>query len=58
MAPIVGIVGSIQAAETIKILAEAGEPLYGRLLLIDAMAMEFRSVRLPADPSCPICSGR
>jgi adenylyltransferase/sulfurtransferase len=58
MAPIVGIVGSIQAAETLKILAEAGEPLYGRLLLIDAMAMEFRSVRLPADPSCPICSGR
>lgn len=55
LAPLVGIIGSIQAAETLKVLTGAGDPLYGRLLLMDAMTMEFRSVRLPADPHCPIC---
>jgi adenylyltransferase/sulfurtransferase len=55
LAPVVGVIGSIQATETLKILAGAGEPLYGRLLLWDAMTMEFRSVRLPADPRCPVC---
>jgi adenylyltransferase/sulfurtransferase len=55
LAPVVGIVGSIQATETLKVLTGAGEPLYGRLLLLDAMTMEVRTVRLPADPHCPIC---
>jgi molybdopterin/thiamine biosynthesis adenylyltransferase len=55
LAPVVGIVGSIQATETLKILIGAGNPLYGRLLLMDAMTMEFRNVRLPADPHCPVC---
>lgn len=55
LASIVGIVGSIQATEALKVVAGIGDPLFGRLLLIDAMAMEFRSVRLPADPCCPIC---
>ena len=58
LAPVVGIVGSIQATETLKVLTGAGDPLYGRLLLMDAMCMEFRSVRLPADPHCPICGVR
>jgi adenylyltransferase/sulfurtransferase len=56
LAPIVGIIGSIQATETIKVLVGAGEPLYGRLLLLDAMGMEWRTVRLPPDPSCPVCA--
>jgi adenylyltransferase/sulfurtransferase len=55
LAPVVGIIGSIQATETLKVLLGVGEPLYGRLLLVDAMAMELRTVRLPADPRCPVC---
>jgi len=57
LSPVVGIIGSIQATETLKVLTGVGEPLYGRLLLVDAVNMEFRSVRLPADPRCPVCSG-
>lgn len=56
LAPVVGIVGSIQAAETIKVLTGAGETLAGRLLLIDALTMEIRTVRLHADPECPVCA--
>jgi molybdopterin/thiamine biosynthesis adenylyltransferase len=55
LAPVVGIVGSIQATEAIKVLVGLGEPLFGRLLLLDALRMEWRSVRLPADPACPVC---
>jgi molybdopterin/thiamine biosynthesis adenylyltransferase len=55
LAPLVGIIGSIQATEAIKVLIGAGEPLFGRLLLLDALAMEWRTVRLPPDPGCPIC---
>jgi len=55
LAPVVGIVGSIQAAETLKLLTGAGDPLYGRLLLLDALTMEFRALRLTADPHCPVC---
>jgi molybdopterin/thiamine biosynthesis adenylyltransferase len=55
LAPVVGIIGSIQATEALKVLTGAGDPLYGRLLLMDALSMEFRTVRLPADPDCPVC---
>jgi len=55
LAPVVGIVGSIQAAEVIKVLTGAGEPLFGRLLLLDALAMEVRRIRIPSDPACPVC---
>jgi len=55
LAPVVGIVGSIQATETLKLLTGAGDPLFGRLLLLDAMTMEFRTVRVTADPDCPAC---
>ena len=58
LAPLVGIIGSVQATEAIKVLTGAGEPLVGRLLLLDALPMEWRSVRLKADPRCPVCSGR
>jgi adenylyltransferase/sulfurtransferase len=56
LAPVVGIIGSIQATEAIKILTGLGEPLFGRLLLLDAALMQWRSLRLPSDPRCPICS--
>ncbi|RTZ73076.1 MAG: molybdopterin-synthase adenylyltransferase MoeB [Gammaproteobacteria bacterium] len=56
LAPVVGIIGSIQATETIKLLTGAGEPLSGRLLLLDALSMELRSLKLRADPGCPVCS--
>jgi len=58
MAPLVGMVGSIQAMETIKVLTGLGEVLDGRLLVIDAMGMEFRSLKLKADPACPVCGGK
>lgn len=57
LAPVVGIIGSIQATEAIKVLTGLGEPLFGRLLLLDAALMEWRSLRLTADPACPICGG-
>jgi adenylyltransferase/sulfurtransferase len=56
LAPLVGIIGSIQATEAIKLLAGLGEPLVGRLLLLDALTMEWRTLRLPPDPACPICA--
>ena len=50
-----GMVGSIQAIETIKLIIGAGEPLVGRLLLIDALSMEFRTVKIRRNPECPLC---
>ena len=50
-----GTVGSIQATEVVKLLLDIGEPLVGRLLLIDALSMEFRMVRTRRNPSCPLC---
>ena len=50
-----GLVGSIQAIETVKVLLHLGETLVGRLLLIDALSMEFRSVKLRRNPKCPLC---
>jgi adenylyltransferase/sulfurtransferase len=50
-----GIVGSIQAAEVIKLILGVGEPLIGRLLLFDALAMTFRTLKTRKDPACPLC---
>ncbi len=50
-----GIVGSIQATEAIKLITGLGETLEGRLLIFDALAMEFQTVRLRWDPDCPVC---
>lgn len=50
-----GIIGSLQALETIKLVIGEGEPLIGRLLLFDALAMEWRSLRLRKNPDCPVC---
>ena len=52
LAPVVGIIGSIQATEAIKVLTGIGETLHGRLLLLDALHMEWRTVRLRPDPAC------
>jgi len=54
-APVTGIVGTIQAAEALKILAGVGDTLTGRLLLLDALSMEIRVIRLQKDPACPVC---
>jgi molybdopterin/thiamine biosynthesis adenylyltransferase/rhodanese-related sulfurtransferase len=50
-----GIVGAIQAMETIKLILRKGEPLAGRLLLFDALAMRFRELKLRKNPACPVC---
>jgi molybdopterin/thiamine biosynthesis adenylyltransferase/rhodanese-related sulfurtransferase len=50
-----GIVGSIQAMETIKLILGRGDSLVGRLLLFDALAMKFRELKLRKNPSCPVC---
>jgi molybdopterin/thiamine biosynthesis adenylyltransferase/rhodanese-related sulfurtransferase/molybdopterin converting factor small subunit len=50
-----GIVGSLQAVETIKLILGAGTPLIGRLLLFDALALRWRELRVRKDPECPIC---
>jgi adenylyltransferase/sulfurtransferase len=55
LAPLVGIIGSMQAMEAMKVLLDLGETLTGRLLLLDAERMEWRSLRLTKDPQCPVC---
>lgn len=55
-APLVGIVGAMQAAEALKILSGAGEPLNGRLLLLDALDMSVRTISLNRDPACAVCA--
>jgi len=54
-APLTGIVGTVQAAEALKVLAGIGEPLVGRLLILDALTMEWRTIRLKKDPRCKVC---
>ena len=56
LAPVVGIIGSIQATEALKVLTGIGQPLDGRLLLLDAMTMEWRTLKLKKDPACPVCN--
>ncbi|HUQ99366.1 MAG TPA: molybdopterin-synthase adenylyltransferase MoeB [Gemmatimonadaceae bacterium] len=53
-----GLIGTIQATEAIKLILGQGNPLIGRLLLIDAMTMEFRTIALRKDPQCPACGTR
>src|SRR5690348_3199470 len=50
-----GIIGSIQAMETIKLILGTGEPLIGRLVLFDALKLQFRELKLEKDPDCPVC---
>jgi adenylyltransferase/sulfurtransferase len=55
LAPLVGVIGSLQALEAIKVLTGLGEPLDGRLLLLDAARMEWRSMKVRRWPACPVC---
>ena len=50
-----GMVGTIQATETVKLILGIGESLSGRLLLIDALEMDFRAVKMRRNPDCPLC---
>ena len=57
-APLVGVIGSMQAAEALKVLAAIGKPLVGRLMLVDARDMQWRSIRVKRDPACVVCASR
>jgi molybdopterin/thiamine biosynthesis adenylyltransferase len=52
-----GVIGSMMALEAVKLIVGAGEPLAGRLMIYDALAAETRTVRIGADPDCPVCGG-
>lgn len=54
-APLVGMIGTTQAAEALKLLMGIGESLQGRLLLLDALSMEWRTIKLRKDPACLVC---
>ena len=55
-APLVGMIGTTQAAEALKILMGIGDSLQGRLLLLDALSMEWRTIKLGKDPACAVCA--
>jgi adenylyltransferase/sulfurtransferase len=55
LGPVVGVIGTMQALQTLLILTGQGEPLIGKLLLLDAASMEWQGVKLPKNPACPIC---
>ncbi|MEO8523431.1 MAG: molybdopterin-synthase adenylyltransferase MoeB [Caldimonas sp.] len=57
-APLVGIIGSVQAAEALKLIVGIGTSLAGRLQMLDARAMEWTEVRVQRDPACPVCAKR
>lgn len=56
LAPLVGVIGSMQALEAIKVLAGYGEPSSGKLLIFDALSMDWRRLKLPKDSECPCCA--
>ncbi|ABA56888.1 HesA/MoeB/ThiF family protein [Nitrosococcus oceani] len=57
LAPLLGIIGSVQAMETLKLLLGIGRSLHNRLLLLDGLSMRWRETRIQQDPQCPICNG-
>ena len=57
-APLVGVVGAMQAAEALKLLAGAGRPATGRLLMLDGRAMAWSDIGIARNPGCPVCAGR
>ncbi|RWX57162.1 molybdopterin-synthase adenylyltransferase MoeB [Photobacterium chitinilyticum] len=56
MSPVVGIVGAVQAMEAIKVVANMGQPLSGKILMLDAMSMSWREMKLVKQPTCSVCS--
>jgi len=57
-APLVGIIGSMQAAEALKLIAVVGRSIVGRLQMVDARTMEWTEIQVTRDPACPVCRGR
>ena len=57
-APLVGLIGCVQAAEALKLIIGIGQPLAGRLLMLDARAMEWTEMKVPRNPACSVCGGR
>ena len=57
-APLVGVVGAMQAVEALKVVAGCGEPATGKLFVYDALAAEWRTLGIKRDPQCPVCAGR
>ena len=55
MSPVVGIVGAVQAMEAIKVVANMGNPLTGKILMLDAMSMSWREMKLTKQPTCSVC---
>ncbi len=55
IAPITGMIGTIQAMEAVKVIAEVGEPLNGRLLIVDGLTMDVRTLYITKDQDCPVC---
>ncbi len=58
LAPVVGIIGSIQATEAIKVLTNIGSRLVGKLMILDALHMQWRTLKLKPDPRCPVCGDK
>jgi adenylyltransferase/sulfurtransferase len=58
LSPLVGVIGTLQAVEAVKLLTGSGRPAVGRLILYDAGGGEFREVRVPRDSACPVCARR
>ncbi|MBP6252250.1 MAG: molybdopterin-synthase adenylyltransferase MoeB [Rubrivivax sp.] len=57
-APLVGLIGCVQAAEALKLIIGIGQPLAGRLLMLDARTMEWTEMQAPRNPDCSVCGGR
>jgi molybdopterin/thiamine biosynthesis adenylyltransferase len=57
-APLVGVIGAVQAAEALKLLVGCGQPLVGRLLMLDGRAMEWTAMQVGRNRGCPVCAGR
>lgn len=55
MAPLVGVIGSLQAMEAIRLLSDFGNPVPGKLLMYDAMTLQFREMKVAKDPTCEVC---
>jgi adenylyltransferase/sulfurtransferase len=57
-APVVGIIGTLQAAEALKLLTTTGSSMSGQLLLLNCLEMDIRTIGLPRDPACSVCAER
>jgi adenylyltransferase/sulfurtransferase len=57
MAPLVGVIGSLQAMEAIKVLSHYGTPAAGKIVMYDAMTCQFREMKLMRNPGCEVCGG-